>query len=70
MATTPDAAPMVRYLAEPPTYLVSLPAGLGFGGTAAYERSIGEAGETGTWEEIATRLVGAGRTPTTPSGAT
>ncbi|WP_190819613.1 hypothetical protein [Saccharopolyspora pogona] len=61
---------MARYLAEPPAYLGNLPAGQGFGGTAPYERSIGGARETGTWEEMSTRLVGAGKTPTTPSGAT
>lgn len=63
VVNTPVTSPTTRYLAEPPTYLVNPPAGLGFGGTAAYEPSIGGARETGTWEAISTRLVGAGKTP-------
>lgn len=43
-------------LVEPPAYLVNPPAGLGFGGTFAGAR------ETGTWEEMPTRRVGAGQT--------
>lgn len=49
-------------LAEPPEYLINPPSSTGFGGTAAYDRSIGGTfagvGETGEQQELPTRLEG------------
>lgn len=57
-------------LVEPPAYLVTSPSALGFGGTAAYTRSIGGsfAGvvETGQQTDIPTRLPGVTDRPEYP----
>ncbi|KAA5836399.1 indolylacetylinositol arabinosyltransferase [Saccharopolyspora hirsuta] len=54
-------------LVEPPAYLVTPPSGMGFGGTAAFARSIGGsfagAWEVGHRKEVPTRLLGVEKTP-------
>ncbi|MGW1682067.1 arabinosyltransferase domain-containing protein [Saccharopolyspora sp. NPDC002376] len=61
-----DMPRMAGGLVEPPAYLVTPPSGMGFGGTAAYTRSIGGS-FAGVWEvgnrnEVPTRLLGVEKT--------
>ncbi|MDA3628685.1 arabinosyltransferase domain-containing protein [Saccharopolyspora sp. WRP15-2] len=62
-----DMPRMAGGLVEPPAYLVTPPSGTGFGGTAAYTRSIGGSfagvGEVGNRKEVPTRLLGVEKTP-------
>lgn len=61
---------VVGGLVEPPGLLLTSPEALGFGGTAAFERSIGGtfAGvrDLGQWRELPTQLRGVDRTPEYP----